>query len=225
MKQREFHSRIISELQRIGASIPEILSIYLYGSSLRDDYNQITSDIDVLFILTDCSGRDIFRRICGEISCLEEPLDLNIILESEFKLRIHPGWSRHFYHNVRHSGIHVFGAELLQSFDDREISFAEAFRRLVQLTQRVRFVETNSSKEREKYFWLVKYQHWIPICLMEFLYLYGKPEYILRQAHQKFLETFPDGHWDIQYPYPALDQIHDFLEKLVPWLLRNRHLF
>jgi len=202
-----------------------IISIYIYGSVLREDYKPFQSDIDILIIVKNETLPVWFEELKLACSELLPEIDLNILFEYEVKMRIHPGWSTHYYFNVRNSGRKIFGIDILSELDSIEPSYEEARQRLVQLTQRSRFILLNEKKSGETGFWLKKYQQWIPLCMMEFLTLYGIPEYRLKLAHDIFTKSFELNFFIPNYPYESFKELNSFLENLSQWTSVNKHLF
>ena len=89
----------------------------------------------------------------------------------------------------------------------------------MQLTQRSRFVVANPGKSGEAAFWLAKYKHWVPLCLMELLDLAGRPETRLHRAHAAFDAAYRTEPWvDVAYPYRSLDELQPYLEHLIRWV-------
>ncbi|MBZ5662139.1 MAG: nucleotidyltransferase domain-containing protein [Acidobacteriia bacterium] len=203
----------------------EVIAAYVYGSVLREDFVPGQSDIDVLLVVQDLRATPPINHIRQLATRELYNLDLTILTRSELEARIHPGWSRHYFLNVRNSGVCVHGTDILRDVSLDELSFAEAFRRLVQMTQRTRFVLVNERKEHETSFWLRKYQYWIPLCLMELLVLHGAPEYRVRMAHSAFVKRFSDLPLQIAYPYESLADLQTFLEHLTIWARDHQHLF
>lgn len=200
-----------------------IVAAWQYGSSLRTDFAPGRSDIDILVAVTDTVSATDFREISDAVRRFITTAETTLLRVWEVGARIHPGWSSHYFNNVAKSGVHLYGPDLLSNASAP--TFEEALRRLVQLCQRVRLVIANPTKEHEADFWLTKYQHWIPLSLMEFLDLHGVPEYRLHEAHATFSSRFPDAAPPVQYPYASLSEVHAFLEGLLPWLARNWSLF
>jgi len=62
----------------------------------------------------------------------------------------------------------------------------------------------NPSKAADEPFWLDKYQHWVPLCLMELLELAGAPEDRLRLAPLAFTARFPTVEVHVLFPYSSL---------------------
>jgi predicted nucleotidyltransferase len=216
---------LTSALQHRCESFQAVSAAYVYGSVLREDFVMDRSDIDLLLIVerfTETLLRDFIHPLADGVP---NELDVTVITQLELAARVHPGWSRHYFFNVRNSGICVYGPDLLHGFSEDELSFEEAFRRLVQMTQRIRFVVINKGKRQEAPFWLSKYQYWIPLCLMEFLALHGTPEYRMRMAHDIFVARFPDLPVRTRYPYSCLVDLQIFLEHLTIWIKANQDLF
>lgn len=212
-------------LINISLSNPCIVSSYLYGSSLRTDFRVGESDIDILVVMTDGVDTGSFVRIPTAIRKQIPNAEVTMLRLAEIKAGIHPGWSRHFFRNVAHSGIRLQGPDCLAVIAAEPLKLDEAYHRLVQLCQRARIVVSNPSKAHEASFWLQKYQHWIPLCLMELLDLYGSPEERLHCAHSAFMRHFPDASSPISYPYRELGELHLFLEDLVTWVRSNTEQF
>ena len=216
---------LIADLRHRCERSNAVSAAYIYGSVLREDFVVDRSDIDLLLIV-ECFKETL---LCNFIHPLADriavELDVTVITQLELEARVHPGWSRHYFFNVRNSGICVYGPDLLHGFSEDELSFEEAFRRLVQMTQRIRFVVMNKRKRQEAPFWLSKYQYWIPLCLMEFLALHGTPEYRIRMAHDIFVARFPDLAAQTRYPYSSLVDLQIFLEDLTLWINKNQDLF
>lgn len=210
----------------VGAAVgtnANVREVWHYGSSLRDDYQAGESDIDLLVVVDDACSFSEQREIVRTVQQSIPDAEFTVLRESEVLLGVHPGWSSHYYRNVRMSGRQILGAQ--SKLPLRQPSFGEATTRVVELTQRCRLVRLNASKQDEQHFWLRKYQHWVPLCLMELLDLHGLPEYRLKHAHSSFEEAFAEFHPTVVYPYPDLESAHSFLEQLSAWLPAHRDLF
>lgn len=204
---------------------PQVLAAWQYGSSLRSDYRPGTSDIDILLIVTDDLDLDATVRLCDDVRARVPEAEVTVLRHAEVTAAIHPGWSRHFFINVSRSGRRLHGPDVLAGVVALPLSLDEAYQRLVQLTQRARLVCLNPSKSAEEAFWLGKYQHWIPLCLMELLELAGAPEDRLQQAHTTFLSRFPSVAASTAFPYHNLRDVTEFLEHLVRWVPEHAQHF
>ncbi len=202
-----------------------IHAAWQYGSSLRSDYQPDVSDIDILLIVGDDTSLDDYTYLAALVRRHLPTAEVTVLRKAEATAAIHPGWSRHFFINVSRSGVLLCGPDLLAAAAALPLSLDEAYQRLVQLTQRARLVCINPSKSTEARFWLTKYQHWIPLCLMELLELAGAPEERLQNAHASFLQRFPTLRTDLTFPYPSLRPLTAFLEQLVRWIPPNARWF
>jgi predicted nucleotidyltransferase len=194
-----------------------IVSGYIYGSVLRDDFLPDTSDIDILLVVKDARDRSSALFINALPTDLRLKTDISILTELEVTRRLHPGWSAHYFFNVKSSGICFHGIPLLESIDKNVLSIEEASKRLTHITQRSRFVLANPRKRNEIPFWLAKYQYWVPLCLMELLALYGSAEFRIRRTHEHFQRMFPGILPRLSYPYSSLEVLQEFLEHLSIW--------
>lgn len=212
-------------LLEVSSSDPRIVASYLYGSSLRTDFRIGQSDIDILVVVTDGADARGFGQISAAIRAQIPNAEVTVLRVAEIEAGIHPGWSRHFFLNVARSGVHLQGPDCLSVVTAEPPRFDEAYRRLVQLCQRARLVVLNPAKAHEAAFWLRKYQHWIPLCLMELLDLHGTPEDRLHCAHSTFMHHFPESACPIPYPYRELEELQLFLEGLIAWIPSNTERF
>ncbi|MEW1635283.1 hypothetical protein AB0469_14510 [Streptomyces sp. NPDC093801] len=205
------------------SAIPDVLAAWQYGSSLRDDYAPGRSDIDILVAVRDTIPTPVLLSCAQQMRTRLPEVEATILKHGEITAGLHPGWSRHFYTNVARAGVRLYGPDLLTHLPRPSLS--EAVARLTHLCQRVRLVVINATKAHEEGFWLVKYQKWVPLCLMELLDLSGMPEDRLRMAHETFTRRFPDAGPAIDYPYPGLAEVHVYLEALLAWLRGHQALF
>ncbi|MBJ7353963.1 MAG: hypothetical protein JHC98_03985 [Thermoleophilaceae bacterium] len=200
-----------------------VLAAWQYGSSLRADFRPGRSDVDILLVVRNGADPAQFPALVAALRMNIPEVEATILKEEEIRDGHHPGWSRHFFRNVKRTGVHLFGPDLLN--DVPATSFEEARRRIVQLAQRARLVVSNANKVDESAFWLSKYQQWIPLCLLELLDLAGFPHEQLRRAHSDFVAHFPMASSPVAYPYPSLEAAHAFLEDLASWLASNSEQF
>jgi predicted nucleotidyltransferase len=199
-----------------------VVAAWHYGSSVRQDFDVERSDVDILIAVSDDAPTVTLHAIAKAVHEHVVEADVTVLRVSEIIAGIHPGWSKHFYVNVARSGIHLFGPNLLEQLATPTLAEAEV--RLTQLCQRARLVVLNHGKEKEASFWLAKYQHWVPLCLMELLDLHGTPCDELHSAHDFFTQTFQIDH-PLRVPYTDFNLVHDFLELVVAWVARNRAMF
>ena len=219
----EATSTAVAEL---AATDLRVVSAYLYGSLVRSDFQPHNSDIDILLVVTDGVELTDLIELSAAVHHRVPEAEVTLLRLTEAKAGIHPGGSHHYFRNVIRLGVLLHGPDTLAQVAARPPSFDDAYRRLVQLCQRARIVIANPSKaERESGFWLNKYQHWVPICLMELLELHGTPEDRLHFAHAAFVRRFPSAARVIEYPYARLYDLQLFLEDLVSWIPRNSGAF
>ncbi len=174
------------------SDIDGIISIYLYGSFLREDFNK-NSDIDLLVIVDDKTDINTIEKEIGKrIYQMEQPFEVTLITHSEVKDKLHAGWSKYFYFNVKKMGLLFFGKDILNEIGDYEISFDEIYKKIVWLSQRIRCVVINKSKEVEIKFWERKLKKWIKTIMSELLYLNGIYEPEPRKSFDKFFEIYPN---------------------------------
>lgn len=211
-------------ISRVCVNDTRVVAVYLYGSALRPDYRP-SSDVDVLVIIDDDASVTAIREIGAAFATCWPRIDLTMLKRAEVASGRHHGWSRHYYCNVRRTGVLAFGPDAIAPALVHLPTFEEAHRRITQLCQRARMVLLNASKGAEADFWLGKYQHWVPLCLMELLDLSGAPESQLHQAQATFEAIFPGAGSLISYPYTSLAEVHEFLEQLAGWAAANAHLF
>lgn len=212
-------------LAPVFGAFPQVLAAWQYGSSLRSDYRPGDSDIDILLIVADDTTFDAYVDMTAEVRGRIPGAEVTVLRHEEVLAGIHPGGSRHYFVNVSRSGHRLHGSDLLSAVAARQLTLEDAYRRVVELTQRSRLVCLNSSKAGESAFWLNKYQHWIPLCLMELLDLAGAPEDHLQVAHARFLSRFPALDTGLTFPYQDLVQLVRFLERLIRWIPENAESF
>ena len=193
-----------------------VLAAWQYGSSLRDDYIEGSSDVDILLVLSHGSPTHEYAEIAHSVRQAIPEAEVTLLTVDEVRKGIHPGWSRHYFRNVSRSGVRLFGPDVLAIAPPT--SLEDAQRRVLELAQRARIVIANPSKSSEAAFWLAKYQHWIPLCLLEILDLAGLPHDHLRYAHSDFAQHFPGATAPVEYPFRTLSEAHAFLEDLGSWL-------
>jgi predicted nucleotidyltransferase len=198
----------------------EVIAAYLYGSSVRADAGP-DSDIDVLIVVGDTTPLEAIRGIVGQVAGIIDRVDVTVLRRSEVSEGTHPGWSHHYYTNVHRGGIHICGPDVVAAPARTQVTFESTLRRVVQLCQRARLVAVNDAKFAEAAFWCAKYQHWVPLCLLEILDLAGAPENELRRAHATFEARFERAP-TTAYPYTDLETVGEFLEALTEWLRANR---
>lgn len=200
----------------------DLICAWQYGSSLRSDFCEDSSDVDLLLVVRSETSVPELHKIAQVVQSLIPRVEVTLLRKSEVTAGIHPGWSRHYFINVARNGVRLWGPDLLADF--LPTTFADAQARLMQLCQRARLVILNPLKAKESWFWLNKYQHWVPLCLMEILDVYGKPFAELRLAHDHFIQLFGIDT-DVTYPYTDLATLHTYLESLSFWLQENQSLF
>ncbi len=201
----------------------DVVAAYLYGSTMRTDRNG-TSDIDLLVVSTDTAQLTALETLARRLADAIPGADVTVLREGEVADGIHPGWSRHYYTNVHRGGTMLCGPNVVAAAAATPTTFADAYRRIVQLCQRTRLVLINPTKRGEAAFWLAKYQHWGPLCLMELLDLAGCPHDELHQAHDAFAARFPTAP-RTGYPYSDLTELQLFLEAMTKWLREQAMLF
>lgn len=203
----------------------EVLAAYLYGSSTRSDFST-ASDIDVLVVVCDATPLADLIDLTQRVVAAENDIgiDVTVLRQAEVFDGIHPGWSHHYYANVHRGGELLLGEDLIAAPAAVPTSFEGAHRRLVQLCQRFRSVLLNESKGNEEAFWLAKYRHWVPLCLMEFLDLAGYAHAELHYTHDVFATRFIDAP-TTTYPYSDGHALQIFLEDITRWLREYSHLF
>ncbi|HEX8346828.1 MAG TPA: nucleotidyltransferase domain-containing protein [Actinoplanes sp.] len=207
------------------AGCPQLLAAWHYGSSLRSDYRPGISDIDILLIVRDDTTLEQYAALSAGVHMCVPSAEVTVLRHAEVTAGIHPGWSRHYFVNVARSGRHLYGPDLVALAAAAPLSLDDAYQRIVELTQRARLVCVNPSKKSEEIFWLRKYQHWIPLCMMELLELAGSPEDRLQCAQQSFLARFPSFRTRVAFPYVSLTQVTDLLEQLIRWVPANAAVF
>ena len=189
----------------------DIISIYIYGSFIRDDYDDNESDIDVLIILKD--NADI-KKLKDKLDYINEKysfnLEFTVVYEYEFKCGLHAGWSKYFYIALKQKSECVYGKDIIKKFNF-EISFDEIHNKVIQLSQRLRNAIINKTKISEIEFWNKKYKKWIGVILSEFLYLHGILEISPKKAYIKFSKIYPEIKISIN---SSIEEKFYFLEKL-----------
>ncbi len=189
---KEDIKQITETVRKIFSDIDGIISIYLYGSFLREDFNE-NSDIDLLVIVDDkIDIINIEKEIAKRVYQTEQPFDVTLITHSEARDKLHAGWSKYFYFNVKKLGLLLFGRDILNEIEDYEISFDEIYKKIVWLSQRIRCVVINKSKEIETKFWERKLKKWIKTIMSEILYLNGIYEAEPRKSFEKFFQMYPN---------------------------------
>jgi predicted nucleotidyltransferase len=199
---------------------PNVVAAYLYGSSVRADAGP-DSDVDVLVVVEDTVPLRAIRTIARQVSAIVHGIDITVLRRSEINEGTHPGWSHHYYTNVHRGGIHICGYDIVAVPAGIPVTFEGVLRRVVQLCQRARLVILNEAKADEATFWCTKYQHWVPLCLLEILELAGVPKVELHRAHADFEARF-EGAPTMPHPYTDLESVGEFLEALAAWLRANR---
>lgn len=220
-KEELHQAGLLLRLQKLLADASaksHILSGYIYGSVLRDDFDPRLSDIDLLIVVKDARDGSSTLFVNALPSEFRQKADVSILTDLEVSRRLHPGWSAQYFFNVKSSGICFHGLPVLEDIDKSVLSMEQVAKRVTNLAQRSRFVLLNPRKHHETAFWLAKYQYWVPLCLMELLAIHGIAEFRVRRAHDRFLQEFPHITPQVHYPYSSLDVLQDFLEHLSVWV-------
>jgi len=212
---------VIDALASVLEPNAEVVAAYLYGSSVRADAGP-DSDVDVLIVVGDTMPIGAIRSIARRVAAIVYGVDITVLRRSEVSEGTHPGWSHHYYTNVHRGGIQICGNDVLAAPATIRVTFEDMLRRVVQLCQRARLVVLNEAKADEATFWCTKYQHWVPLCLLEILELSGTPKTELHRAHAEFEARF-EGVPSTPRPYRDLEIVGEFLEALAAWLMANRH--
>ncbi len=192
-----------------------LISLYLYGSILRDDYKQNVSDIDVLMIVKDYADINKIKQKINEINILYNNLRLEftVITEYEFYNGFHPGWSKYFFVALKHSNIFVCGRDIIDELNF-EIDFDSIYKKTIWLCQRLRNIVLNNIKQKEIEFWDRKYDKWIKIIVSEILYMRGIYEPSLQSSLLKFRQLYPSVYINLdnnEAKYQTLQSLENFL--------------
>lgn len=201
-----------------------LISAYIYGSILRDDYREDTSDVDILLIVKDNTNITKIRKKTTEViaSCKNIKLEFTVITEYEFYNGFHPGWTEYFFITLKRKSIFVCGKDILNEFNF-EINFDSVLKKTIWLCQRLRNIIINITKQDEIEFWNRKYEKWIEIIISEILYLRG----IYDPCPKKLLAKFKHIYPEINITNSAIDEkytILTYLEKFLIDLKKNERI-
>jgi 8-oxo-dGTP pyrophosphatase MutT (NUDIX family)/predicted nucleotidyltransferase len=192
-----------------------LVSAYMYGSILRNDYTEGKSDVDVLLIVKDKTNMRKAGEKINEIasSCSNLKLEFTVITEYEFYNGFHPSWTEYFFIALKGSSVLVCGRDILNEFNF-EISFDSVYKKTLWLCQRLRNVIINNTKQDEIEFWDRKYEKWIEIIISEILYLHGIYDSSPKKLLLRFRKIYPQiyvGTSTIGDKYKTMQCLEDFL--------------
>ena len=188
---------VIEKLSRLNG----IEAVYVYGSVLSEKFVPGKSDIDFL-ILADEKSNPL--ELIESIKKLKESydgklrLDLNIVFLSEFRRRVHVNRPPTYYIGILRRSQLVFGKDLLQQVDEKEITPQLMYERVANLAQATRALYISGS-DKNASFWSDYHRRWLSIAFLEVLYLQGIFELDKDKGLRQFVEKnhAPAGLLDI----------------------------
>ncbi len=180
----------VKKFKKVFIGEGDILSLYIYGSTLSDQFDPHRSDVDLLAICKD-SGNPIgtINKIKGKLHVFSGMrLDMNIVFLSEFKRRWHIYRPPSYYLGIKYQHRLVFGKDLLVACKDSEVGPEQIYKRIVDLAQGSRGVYVNG---KDPEFWAKKYVGWLKVAILEILFLTGEFDLSFLSGIKKLLTKFP----------------------------------
>ncbi len=168
-----------------------IISAYVYGSFLTNQFNSKKSDVDILIICRDTDRPELFLKRIKSIhkKISELKLDINVVFYSEFIKRWHIYRAPTYFIGIKHRNKLICGKDILSTIDDKEVSVDDIYKRVVDLAQGSRGVYING---KDPDFWVNLYSRWLKISLLEVLFLTGELDLSYDSGLNKISKTFPE---------------------------------
>jgi len=184
--KEEVFERIQKEFEPFG----EIKSAYIYGSILGDKFLPGKSDIDLLLFVDDTDKpTDFLDRIRKVSFSLKDiNVDTNVVFLSEFKKRWHIYRPVTYFIGIKLKSKLLFGIDLLEGVDEKEITGEMIYKRAVDLAQSSRGIYLNSKNPE---FWEKKYMKWLQVLALEVLYLHGQFDLSFKSGLEKLTKIDP----------------------------------
>jgi predicted nucleotidyltransferase len=192
-----------------------IISIYLYGSILTNNFKPLKSDIDILIIVKDQNKPFIFLKKIKTLtnSIKRIKIDTNIVFLSEFKMRRHIYRPPSYFIGIKYRSQLLFGKDLIKTVQDNELTYDAIHKRLIDLAQSSRAVYINN---KDQMFWSRKYVGWLRMVVLEILFLSGDLDLVFSSGLQKIKKkhkslTFLDN---LKNDDLGIAKINEIAEKL-----------
>jgi len=191
MDKNTYLDGISNRIKKIFDGEKNILSLYIYGSVLSDQFDPRRSDIDLLIICRDLEHP--FKYINGlknKLSALKDVrIDANIVFLSEFKKRWHIYRPPSYYLGIKYRHKLILGKDLITDCKDSEVTPEQIYKRIVDLAQGSRGVYVNG---KDPEFWAKKYAGWLKVAVLETLFLTGEFDLSFFSGVERFLIKYPE---------------------------------
>lgn len=185
-----------NDLEKVISSLKkqkEIVSAYLYGSILSDQFDPKKSDVDILLIVQDIDSPNAFiDKIYKVINASSQniKLDINLVFMSEFLSRWHIYRPPSYFIGIKYRNKLLWGKDLLAKVADEEVTPEAVYKRIVDLAQSSRGIYLNS---KEPEFWVNKYAGWLKVAALEVLFLAGEFDLSFTSGLKKLKKKYSDS--------------------------------
>ena len=180
---------IITQITNLLKEDKTIISSYVYGSILTNNFNPAKSDVDILIIAKDRARPFVFlKKIKTITSCFKKvKIDTNVVFLSEFKMRKHVYRPPSYFIGIKHRSKLLFGKDLIKSVKDNELTYHSLYNRLIDLAQSSRAIYVN---DKDPKFWSRKYINWLRMVVLEILFLGGELDLIFSSGLRKIKKKY-----------------------------------
>lgn len=200
---------------------PSILSAYIYGSILTDNFSK-TSDIDVLFIISNIANPNkLLKEIKTTRNTVKDfKLDINVVFVDEFIRRWHIYRPPTYFYWIKSRNKLLWGDDQIKNIKESEITAESLFRRAVDLAQSSRSVYLNN---KDASFWEAKYKRWISTLICEINYFDDKLEFDFKLCARRLAKKYPEikNVTVLFQEKPSMENISGVAENLVCFIRKK----
>lgn len=200
---------------------PSILSAYIYGSVLTDNFSK-TSDIDVLFIVDNLDNPSgLLKEIKTTRDTVKDfKLDINVVFMDEFIKRWHIYRPPTYFYWIKSRNAFLWGTDQIKNVKESEITAESLFRRAVDLAQSSRSVFLNNKDDS---FWEAKYKRWVSTLVCEINYFDDKLDFDFKTCALRLSNRYPEIK-NITFLFkekPSMEEISEVAEDLVCFIRKK----